>query len=391
MTGKVPRHSNGGNGSGNRRVRTTHGSATSAQQAREGIHAPQPPSRAAASASGDSNARVGAVAEGEGEVLTAGDAVVGDDDYSGDEYSIHSLDVDADVDGVSQEVAENSCPKSETNTTGGGACSGGSDASYSTYINNNSGEYVVGSCNERVVAGESSDAGSYTRDSDSSSSNNCKPVRKSARIAGVANGIPRRRAEAAPYAPPLRAFVGSTGGDDDCSGDEYSIHSLDVDADVNSVSQEVAENSCHESETNTNAGGTCSGSSGASNSPYINSHCGERIGATCDERVLAGDSSNAGSDARDSDSSNNFEPARKSARIAGVASGAPRRRAAAIASRSRAATGSAAGAAGTGKGRGMFWSPQRLMPAMKPRNLEAPAARRKSHLNRSNLLITFVN
>ncbi|KAG5187509.1 hypothetical protein JKP88DRAFT_353709 [Tribonema minus] len=137
---------------------TAHGSETSAQQQqRAGMREPHPPMRTA-SGSGDSNAPAGAVNGGEGEAFTAGDADGGDDDCSGNDYSIHSLDVGADVVSASQEVDENSCHERKANDDAGGACSGGG-----------------------LNAGESSDAGDDAWDSDSS--NNCKPVRKSARIA----------------------------------------------------------------------------------------------------------------------------------------------------------------------------------------------------------------
>ncbi|KAG5182521.1 hypothetical protein JKP88DRAFT_318684 [Tribonema minus] len=63
--------------------------------------------------------------------------------------------------------------------------------------------------------------------------------------------------------------------DGDCSVDDHSIHSLDVDAIIDSVSQEVAENSCHESETHTDAGAACSSGLDAGDSSDADSDYGE--------------------------------------------------------------------------------------------------------------------
>ncbi|KAG5187513.1 hypothetical protein JKP88DRAFT_254047 [Tribonema minus] len=168
---------------------------------------PQAPATTTAGGSGGGICLTKAVTRPVGEALTAGDAGGSDGDCSGDDHSIHSLDVDANHDSVGQEVAENSSHESETNTDAGGACSAGSDASDSTYVCSDSGERFTGMCEERVVADDSSDADSYARGSDSSS--NFKPIRKCARIAGVASSNPRRRAAAASDALRSRAF--STG------------------------------------------------------------------------------------------------------------------------------------------------------------------------------------
>ncbi|KAG5187510.1 hypothetical protein JKP88DRAFT_353711 [Tribonema minus] len=81
--------------------------------------------------------------------------------------------------------------------------------------------------------------------------------------------------------------AGDAGGNDaDCSGDEYSIRSMSVDSDVESISQEVDEDGCHARKANNDAGDACS--------------CG----------LDAGDSRDAGSDASDSDSSNHCQPVR---------------------------------------------------------------------------------
>eukprot|EP00611_Tribonema_gayanum_P020136 TRINITY_DN3617_c0_g1_i1.p1 TRINITY_DN3617_c0_g1~~TRINITY_DN3617_c0_g1_i1.p1 ORF type:complete len:287 (+),score=55.69 TRINITY_DN3617_c0_g1_i1:1-861(+) len=188
------------------------GSDTSLQQQREGIRAPQPPTLAV-SGSGDSNARAGVVDGGGGEALTAGDAG-SNDDCSGDDYSIHSLDIDADVDSVSQEVADNNCHASETHTDAGGTCSADSGASDSTYICSDCGKRVGSICDKSLAGDDDSGAVSDAWDSDSSK--NCKPVRKSARIAGLANGIPRRRA--APASGALQSRSSTCRGAGDAAG-----------------------------------------------------------------------------------------------------------------------------------------------------------------------------
>ncbi|KAG5177939.1 hypothetical protein JKP88DRAFT_281597 [Tribonema minus] len=107
-------------------AQAAHGFKTSLQQ--------QQP----ASSSDDSDAPTGAVNGEGGEASTVGDAGGGDDDCSGDEYSIHSLDDDADdVYSVSQEVAESSRHDSEANDGAGDACNGGLDASESGEADSN--------------------------------------------------------------------------------------------------------------------------------------------------------------------------------------------------------------------------------------------------------------
>ncbi|KAG5181561.1 hypothetical protein JKP88DRAFT_256073, partial [Tribonema minus] len=94
----------------------------------------------------------------------------------------------------------------------------------------------------------------------------------------------------------------AAGGDDDCSGDDYSIASLD-DA-------------------------TYSAGSDASDSIWVDSDSGEQPGSTCDDSSAGDGGSGAGSNAWDSDSSDSCKPARKCAHIAGVADGMLRQRAA---------------------------------------------------------------
>ncbi|KAG5187514.1 hypothetical protein JKP88DRAFT_288130 [Tribonema minus] len=103
---------------------------------------PQIPATETAGGSGGGISHTKAVTRPVGEALTAGDAGGSDDDCSGNDHNIHSLDVDANHDSVSQEVAENSCHESETHTDTGDACSAGSDASDSTYVCSDNGEHV---------------------------------------------------------------------------------------------------------------------------------------------------------------------------------------------------------------------------------------------------------
>ncbi|KAG5178187.1 hypothetical protein JKP88DRAFT_248277 [Tribonema minus] len=287
---------------------------------------PQPSTTATTSSSGGGDAHTAAVTGLVREALTAPGAGEGDDDCSGDDHNIHSLDDDAEANSsVSQEEAQISCQESEAD---------------STYIDSDSGERAGSTCDKRPAGDAGSGASSDAWDSDSS--NSVTLARKCARIAGPANGIPRRqledehgiavrdlqqqngqhqerlrqledatKAHAAAVTKLVRwasAARGAGGGDDDGSGDDHSVHSLDDETEADSsVSQDEAENSHQESEVDTDAGG-----SDASDSTYIDSDSGERAGSTCDKRSAGDAGSGASSDAWDSDSSNNVTPARNS-------------------------------------------------------------------------------
>ncbi|KAG5182520.1 hypothetical protein JKP88DRAFT_255909, partial [Tribonema minus] len=357
-------------------VWTAYDAETSLQQQRRaGLRAAQPPTRAASGSVG-SNVPTEAVTGGGGEAFTAGDAGGDDTDCSGHEYSIHSMGVDSDVESISQDVAENGCRERKANNDAGDACSSGLDAGDSRDAGSD--VWLSDSSNNCKPVRKRTHCKRHSTPTYSSRKWRVAIARfhwQCWRCSWDREGEGQRGC----WAPPIEAAtqdltvalealddfqriilctdspsasnnssnsnartgavkggggetftVSDAGGGDNCSGDDYSIHSLDVDADGNSVSEEVAENSCQESEANDDAGGACSGG------------------------LVAGDSRGTGSDNWHSDSSNNCKPVRKSARIAGVANGIPRQHAAAAsgASRSRGSTGSAAGAAGTGKAKG---------------------------------------
>eukprot|EP00611_Tribonema_gayanum_P032074 TRINITY_DN9442_c0_g1_i1.p1 TRINITY_DN9442_c0_g1~~TRINITY_DN9442_c0_g1_i1.p1 ORF type:complete len:505 (+),score=57.80 TRINITY_DN9442_c0_g1_i1:43-1515(+) len=153
----------------------------------------QPPTKAG-SGGGGSNAHAGAVDEGGPEASTAHDAGA-DDVCSGDECSIESLEVDAGSGSVSHGLVNDSCDAGELNIPTGGAHNDGMDSSNNTYVCNDSGERVTGTCDESSEADGSSDVSSDASDSDDS--NNGRPARKRARITSPANGTARRCAATA--------------------------------------------------------------------------------------------------------------------------------------------------------------------------------------------------
>ncbi|KAG5183921.1 hypothetical protein JKP88DRAFT_354512 [Tribonema minus] len=107
------------------------------------------------------------------------------------------------------------------------------------------------------------------------------------------------------------------GGDGDCSGDDCSIYELEADeADISRGLMEGKSND-HEASKNDADDGSSSGPD-ASDSTYVCSNNGEHAESSCDERLVADGSSDAVSDASDSDGSSNCRPARKAARIAAL-------------------------------------------------------------------------
>ncbi|KAG5188421.1 hypothetical protein JKP88DRAFT_287410 [Tribonema minus] len=123
------------------------------------------------------NAHAAAVGE---EVLaeSAAHDTGGDDACSGDECSIQSMEIDTIIDGVSRELAENSC---EADNDGNTRKNNSSYSSNSTFICRDSGEHGQGMCDDGSEADGGSDASSDAWDSNGD--NDCKPARKSARIA----------------------------------------------------------------------------------------------------------------------------------------------------------------------------------------------------------------
>ncbi|KAG5188415.1 hypothetical protein JKP88DRAFT_304693 [Tribonema minus] len=117
----------------------------------------------------------------------------------------------------------------------------------------------------------------------------------------------------------------AAGGNDVCSGDECSIQSLEVNAGIDRVSQGLVGGSCDEGELNIATGGAHSNGMDSFNSAFICRDSGDHVEGTCDESSEADAGSDASSDAWDPDDNKNCKPARKSARIASLASGTARR------------------------------------------------------------------